>query len=434
LCVQQRIIASGLGLLGLASIGLGVASATAWRADDTLVVTAPAPTAGALVITAPGVLELGGGPVTVTARASSRTKVVLAIGKESDVAGWVGTDAHTVLTGLADRRTLAARPSRAHPGPAAAGAPAPAPSAAGPATTADPGADPDGSDLWVAQAAAPATATLRWTPTAGRWTLLAAGTGDRATAPQVVLSWPQQVTTPWLVPGVVVGTVLLLAGAALGALPWLRARRPGPTSWHPVETGATPIVVGGGTAGAVAAGGRGQPGQPDDAAPEVLTRRQLRAATATVPTPGVLPRLALHWRGQGKPGAGSGLTAGELPVRPPASPAAATPVRPAGAPVLSAADPAADGPEHLGWTPRPPLPSTAGPRALPPVRAPAPVSAPPSAPTAARTSRADGWRRAWGFPGADAPDGTQPSPPDPAQAADGAEPPHPDADRPGGDA
>lgn len=228
----QRLIAAVLGVLGLVSIALGVASATAWRADDTLVATASATAAspGTLVVTAPGVLEMGGSPVTVTARTAGGDKVVLAIGREADVAGWVGSDAHAVIAGLDDQQTLRVETVEAEPVPAtptdeAAAADPAADPAAEPAADPAIAPDPDGSDLWVQESAGEDSAELVWTPQVGRWTLLAAGVGEGAAAPSVELSWPQTVTTPWLVPGVVAGVILLLLALALGVRIWRRARR-----------------------------------------------------------------------------------------------------------------------------------------------------------------------------------------------------------------
>ncbi|NMR19964.1 hypothetical protein [Cellulomonas fimi] len=314
----QRLIAAVLSVLGLAAIAFGVGSATLWRAEDTLVASARPSADGTLVATAPGVLELGGGAVTVAAEAVGGTKVVLAIGKEPDVAGWVGSDAHTLLTGLADGGTLSTRAVEGT-GPAAPdaadapdeapvedGAQAPAPA---PAPEPTPAPDPDGSDLWVQQATGETTAELTWTPEPGRWTLLAAGVGEGAQAPVVRLSWPQTVTTPWLVPGLVVGGLLLVTGLVLGARAWRRGRGPaGPSTWHPVDTGATPVVVASGSAplaDTAASGVRAlTPGpQPtsDERPTVVLTRRQLReaAAAAAAATPAATrPRLPLRFRAQ----------------------------------------------------------------------------------------------------------------------------------------
>ena len=240
----QRLIAAVLGVLGLLAIGLGVASSTVWRGDDVLVATA-SPDAR-LVVADPGVLELAGNPVTVTVHAANDAPVVIAVGRDTDVAGWVGTDAHTQVTGLASWHALrtqavaeqaptpaasaapgaaATEPAATEPAPSEPAAPNPSASAtgavAGGATAAL--ADPTGSDLWVAQATGNGTATLTWDAKPGRWSLLVASLGE--SSPVVELAWPRTVTTPWLWPGVVGGVLLVLAGLGLGARLWLRARR-----------------------------------------------------------------------------------------------------------------------------------------------------------------------------------------------------------------
>ena len=99
-CVAAtRVITAAVGVVELVVIGLGVAPATVWRPDDVVVATTPA--SGHLVVTDPGVLELGDGPVTIRATTTGGDPVVLAIGRDTDVAAWVGTDAHVQVTGLA---------------------------------------------------------------------------------------------------------------------------------------------------------------------------------------------------------------------------------------------------------------------------------------------------------------------------------------------
>ena len=83
----KRLIIAAVGVVGLVVIGLGIASATVWRADDVLVAT----TSGGshTLVTDPGVLELGGDPVTVTVsvpdggQSSSRSAVT-----RTSTAGW----------------------------------------------------------------------------------------------------------------------------------------------------------------------------------------------------------------------------------------------------------------------------------------------------------------------------------------------------------
>jgi hypothetical protein len=211
--VLLRLIAAILGVLGLVAIALGIASATAWRADDTLTATAEAADGTTLVTTAPGLLEMGDPPVTIRASADDGSKVVIAIGRDTDVDGWVGSDPHSVITGLQDWHTVTVDEGEAE------AAEEPADDAAPAEGTAP--ADPDGSDLWIDQATGEGEAELVWTPQDGRWTVLVAGVGEPAAAPTVELSWPQEVTTPWLLPGVIGGAVLLLIALLL----FLRSRR-----------------------------------------------------------------------------------------------------------------------------------------------------------------------------------------------------------------
>ncbi|HYQ74953.1 hypothetical protein [Cellulomonas sp.] len=291
----QRLIAAVLGVLGVAAIGLGVASATAWRADDPLVATAAPGGDTRTLVTDPGVLELAGDPVTVTVRADG-SPVVLAVGRDTDVTAWVGSDPYERVTGLSDWHTLATTAGQdaaeSSPSPSAtateeaAAEAAPSPSASEEAgAAAATAADPTGSDMWVVEVAGDGSATLEWPAQEGRWSLLAVSLGD--SAPVLDLSWPQTVTTPWLWPGVALG-VLLLAVAAILLVRILRERREGPDAgWTDVSTGTlatVPLPGAGGAAGAPATTGDGTPagvvplGTVTPGAPP--TRRQLREAEA----------------------------------------------------------------------------------------------------------------------------------------------------------
>src|SRR5690606_33481564 len=88
-----------------------------------------------LVVTDPGVLELADAKVTV--RAVADGPVVLAVGRDTDVVGWIGEDPHQRVTGLAGWHELAA---------AAVEAPAPTPTATDDADASDgeDGAQPEG--------------------------------------------------------------------------------------------------------------------------------------------------------------------------------------------------------------------------------------------------------------------------------------------------
>ncbi len=323
----QRLIAAVLGVLGLVAIGLGVASATAWRADDVLVATSTLTADGShLAVTAPGVLELADDSVEVTITGADDADVVLAVGRDTDVEGWVGADAHVRITGLSgwhELRTdqVAAPVPTGDPSGAASADPTEPAAEPSPSGTATDGADPDaarvdvadptGSDLWVAQATGTGSATLQWTAQPGRWSLVAANLG--AGSATVALAWPQVVTTPWLWPGVLVGALLLLAAAFLAVRLWRRHRRGDvEPDWHAVTTGMIAVV--------------------DPATPTApLTRRQIREALAA-------QEEAARHRGRG----GRALTGAVPVVAPPVAPEP-TPDEPA-APTstIPAVTPAAD--------------------------------------------------------------------------------------------
>ena len=330
----QRLIAALLGVLGIAAIGLGVASATVWRADDPLVATADPGGDTRTLVTDPGVLELAGDPVTVTVRAEG-SPVVLAVGRDTDVTAWVGSDPYARVTGLSDWHTLATTagepPATATPTATATSEaeaePAPSPSASGASEEAAvEAADPTGSDMWVLEVGGDGSATLDWPAQDGRWSLIAVSLGD--TAPTLDLSWPQTVTTPWLWPAVAFG-VLLLAVAAILLVRILRAPDGPDAGWHPVTTGAIATVTA--PPGSLAAGGS-EPsasgaiplGTVGVSAP---TRRQIREAEAAAAAAAAAERR----RGRRTP-------TGSIPAV-----TGATPVVTGATPVVTGATPAVTG-------------------------------------------------------------------------------------------
>lgn len=258
----------GLVVVGLVVAGLGVASATVWRPSDTAVMTTGEQSGATLLTTAPGVLSLVDRDVTITARSSDDAQVVLALGSQVDVEGWVGEDPALRVTGASDWETLtvskvssvgsdtpdatdAATDTSADPSTeATAETDAAAPAAPGP--------DPSGSDMWVESTSGTGTATLDWDATSTDQVLLVAAVGEDAAAPQLTLSWPREVTTPLLWPGVALGVLLVVLGLIYGIVTRGRRRRPVVAPADRADDAVAPTPAG----GTPAAG--------------TLTRRQLR--------------------------------------------------------------------------------------------------------------------------------------------------------------
>ncbi len=215
-----------LTVLGVTTVGLALASGTVWKPDETVQAHAVASQGTTLLITDPGILGLVDDSVTVTASRADGGPVALAIAREHDILGWVGSDAHTVVTGLKSLDTLntslvagdtvAVEAGNDKPDDAdkeTAAAPL-TPEGATASNSGLVGPDPADSDMWLTQAVGDNQATLTWAPEVvnDRHLLLVANTGDNAPPPDISLTWKREVSTPLLVPGVAVGVVLILSG------------------------------------------------------------------------------------------------------------------------------------------------------------------------------------------------------------------------------
>ncbi|MCL1900024.1 MAG: hypothetical protein FWG11_05880, partial [Promicromonosporaceae bacterium] len=175
-----------------------------WREPEWVAATAAPAGAGRFQLTEPGAMALVANNVTVNATRADGGTIVLAVGREADVVGWVGQDPYSLIGGLADWDTLSTTALNPEG-----------------AITAD---NPAGSDLWVAESVADGTATLRWDDRPGRWVLLAASVGDDAPAPVVEFSWRREVTTPLVAPLVIPGGFLIVVGLAWLAFSLRRGR------------------------------------------------------------------------------------------------------------------------------------------------------------------------------------------------------------------
>ncbi|MDD9208257.1 hypothetical protein PU560_17575 [Georgenia sp. 10Sc9-8] len=204
--MTRRIISAVLIALGVVAIALAIASATVWRADEQATAALPERPDAPVIVSDPGVLDTVDPRVTIRATAEGQD-LLLALGRTSDVLAWVGDAPHARITGLSSWEELAvSEPTAEGPGEEAAAVPSPV-----------------GSDLWVAQETGAGQAELEWEHTEGQWSLLAVTDGS-APAPEISLTWPVESRTPWLLPGLVVGGLLLLAGLALLVLDRRSAR------------------------------------------------------------------------------------------------------------------------------------------------------------------------------------------------------------------
>ena len=246
----RRIVSVIATILGLVVIALAVCSATIWRPSATVQATLTQTPDQHYVLTEPGVLGLVDPSVTITATAEGQP-VFLAVAYAVDAKAWLADDPYLSVTGLTDWNTLSATPvtercetvdpasaaptQTASPGADATaatqapteaatdGATAGSAGSGGACTTlVDSNADPSQADLWLKTASGQGTVTLDNVVEPG--TVLLAATDGSGPAPRITLSWPRTVSTPWLIPGIIVGGLLLLVGV-FGLLIDIQMRR-----------------------------------------------------------------------------------------------------------------------------------------------------------------------------------------------------------------
>ncbi|MEV7133057.1 hypothetical protein AB0N24_09235 [Arthrobacter sp. NPDC093128] len=186
--------AVALVLLGLLTLLAGVGQKTIWAPAETVTASAPTDgTAAPLTVIDQKLRTLHGGTVKINVKGEG--SFMLAAGRPDDVDAWVGKTAHNTVSGVAeDNKSL----QLAHTDGEAA-APSPA-----------------GSDLWVSSENASGELNYTWSaPADGDWSLLLASDGTKPAPSSISMTFPNDTSTPWAVPLMVLGGLLMLAGLAL---------------------------------------------------------------------------------------------------------------------------------------------------------------------------------------------------------------------------
>lgn len=189
--------AVALVLLGLLTLLAGIGQRTIWAPSETFTAAVPADAAAApLTVIDQKLRTLHEGPVKVTVQGDGN--FILAAGRPDDVQAWVGPTAHNTISGVSeDGKALQVE------------------HADGDATA----PNPAGSDLWVASENASGELEYTWTPPAdGDWSLLLAADGTKPAPASVSMTFPNDTSTPWAVPLMVIGGLLILGGIALAVL------------------------------------------------------------------------------------------------------------------------------------------------------------------------------------------------------------------------
>ena len=186
--------AVALLLLGLLTLLAGIGQKTFWAPPETVTAAAPSDAASTpLTVFDEKILTLHDGTVTINVKGEG--SFMLAAGRPDDVDAWVGATAHNTVSGVSeDGKELQLTHADGE-----ATAPSPA-----------------GSDLWVGTENASGELKYNWAPPAdGDWALLLATDGTKPAPGSITMTFPNDTSTPWAIPLMVVGGLLMLAGVAL---------------------------------------------------------------------------------------------------------------------------------------------------------------------------------------------------------------------------
>ncbi len=185
--------AVALVLLGLLTLLAGIGLKTFWAPPETITATAPTGTAAPLTVFNEKLRTLH--PGTVKIQVKGEGAFLLAAGRPDDVDAWVGKTAHNTVAGVSeDGKALQVTHTDG-----AATAPSPA-----------------GSDLWVATENANGEMDYSWNaPADGDWSLLLATDGTKPAPGSITMTFQNDTSTPWAIPLMVLGGLLIIAGAAL---------------------------------------------------------------------------------------------------------------------------------------------------------------------------------------------------------------------------
>ncbi|GAA4030381.1 hypothetical protein GCM10023063_10890 [Arthrobacter methylotrophus] len=196
--------AVSLVLLGLLTLLAGIGQLTFWAPAETVTASAPGDSKPApLTVITHDVLAHKGGPTQISIKGDGN--FVLAVGRPDDVDAWVGKTAHNSITGVSeDGKSLQLSSTDGE-----AKAPSPA-----------------GSDMWVETQNASGQLDYTWTPPAsGNWSLLLASDGTKPAPSSVSVTYANDASMPWAVPLIVIGAILIVAGAALPFVSKFTGRR-----------------------------------------------------------------------------------------------------------------------------------------------------------------------------------------------------------------
>ncbi|GAB3545954.1 hypothetical protein GCM10027404_05400 [Arthrobacter tumbae] len=195
-------LAAPIMVIGALLVVLGVGQLTWWAPSETATVSVPADVrSGPVTVIDAGAKAADASEMDITVQ--SEGTFTLAVGRASDVDAWVADAAHLTVTGVEEDRLLTEFTEGEETVP-----------------------NPSGADLWTSEETADGTLTHRWLdPGEGEWSILIAADGENAAPTAVSITSPNDTATPWAVPLIILGALLLVLGIALAFIKPRKTRR-----------------------------------------------------------------------------------------------------------------------------------------------------------------------------------------------------------------
>lgn len=260
---MRYVLPAAIIVIGLITGMFGVLQKTVWAPDDTRTASVELDEPGPVVIVEPGVLNLYGTPATLTATAADpESEITISRTTKENADAWVGASDVTRIVGLTEETALDARTTTGGEGAPEADAPAddatteepagdaateeasdePADEAAEDEAAGDEAAEdeaaeevdpaelatvpaPGGSDLWEATESGDGTVSWEFDEDAGRTAFVIGSDGEQPAAADVSITWPNDSSTPWALPLIIIGGGIVLTGAVVGFFAFRGAKR-----------------------------------------------------------------------------------------------------------------------------------------------------------------------------------------------------------------
>ncbi|MDO5747923.1 MAG: hypothetical protein Q4P66_09760 [Actinomycetaceae bacterium] len=218
--LMRKLIAPTIvTLIGVVLVVTGTLYLTVWRPSGVIEATTPKKTEGNFVVSRPGVLELNAQTAHVSVK--GKGDVFIAIGRSTDVTGWVGGIEHSEIVGLESDEVLAVekRDGQKIDAPVE-----PAPTEEDEENTDDKAKDqpqgltaeqlevvkaPQAADTWQVLKSGKDRVAIDWPQKYGYWSLIAY---SPTSTPQVSIMWKTPVSIAWVTPLILAGALLIVAG------------------------------------------------------------------------------------------------------------------------------------------------------------------------------------------------------------------------------